>query len=150
MKNPGDDREAPPFFEPYPGSVLLLQARYVLAIGKDGEIALPAEVRWGFALNEGDLLICERRWNELTLTSYSRTVLAALDACEAPWPVLEREALSRPLERVNPGGTVRLPEEYRTETGLGPGDRVELDARIDGLNRELVVRPRVRTSTEPD
>ena len=70
MKNPGDDRKEPPFFEPYPGSVLLLQARYVLTIGEGGEIALPGEVRWGFALNEGDLLICERRLFVLALPPY--------------------------------------------------------------------------------
>lgn len=150
MKNPEDDRKEPPFFEPYPGSVIYLQARYLLTIGGEGEIVLPDEVRWGFALNEGDLLVCERRWYELKLIGYTRMVLTALNVAGDPWFYIEREVVSRPMEGVGRGGTVLLPEAYRTEMGLGPGDRVELDAHIDGFRQELVVRPRIRISTDPD
>jgi bifunctional DNA-binding transcriptional regulator/antitoxin component of YhaV-PrlF toxin-antitoxin module len=108
----------------------------------------PEEVRWAFGLNEGDLLVCKRRFNELALAGYGRTVRQIVEVCGDPWLYLEREVLNRPQVALGQEGRVGLPAAYRRETGLAAGDRVELEARIRGSSRDLVLRPRVELSPD--
>lgn len=121
-----------------------LTARYVVTVdagvGAGLSIELPVEVLWAFSLNEGDLLLCDHTLCSLKLTSYTRTVETILVVITQPWFYLEKDVLRKPMEAVGPEGRVPLPERFVERLGLKPGDRLWLEASVNGGRRELSLR----------
>lgn len=103
-------------------------------------IQLPVEVLWAFSLNEGDLLLCDHTLGSLTFSSYARSVRMITEIITEPWFYLEKEVFNKPMEAVGPDGRVPLPERFVERLELRPGDRLWLEAKVDGWGRSLSLR----------